>query len=218
MHTQDSEGNKFELALGAAYKVDLVLKDDLAGDADEDAPKDATAKDDPEWCHPPRLLLCRPDGSGAELLRHADVRGFVQARAKGAEQGVAQEQRLPFPADPDASVVTHVWRDEQSLRNLAAQEVAATSDARTIVGLRPKREARLEARSLLHYRRLVQREPLSSAERLVLEAELDSMEKWRSGEEEKATELHVVDTRSAEEKAQEAQVQMLLQADVGPGA
>mgnify|MGYP004099036215 CR=1 FL=1 len=43
------------------------------GDADEDAPKDATAKDDPEWCHPPRLLLCRPDGSGAELLRHAII-------------------------------------------------------------------------------------------------------------------------------------------------
>ena len=71
----------------------------------------AAAPDDPEWCHPPRLLICRPDGSGAELWRHADVRSFLHARGKGVEEGVAQEQQLPFPADPDATVHTYVWRD-----------------------------------------------------------------------------------------------------------
>ena len=44
------------------------------------------------------------------------------------------------------------------------------------------------------------------------------MGEWMTGEEEKATELHVVDTRSAEEKAAEAQVQRLLEADVAASA
>ena len=149
------------------------------------------------------------------LLRHADVRPFL--RAQGVEEGVAQEQQLPFPADPDATVHTFVWRDATTLRNAAETEAAATSDAHTI-GLRPKLPPSLEERTLLHHRRLIKREPLSSAERGVLETELAAMAEWMAGEEEKATELHVVDTRSAEEKAAEAQVQRLLEADVAASA
>jgi len=218
LHTQDSEGNKFELGLNQVSNVELVLKDDLAADIEADVPTDATAKDDPEWCHPPRLLVCRPDGSGAELWRHADIRGFLKARAAGIEAGVSQEQHMPFPADPEAVVVTHVWRDEQTLRNDTASEVAESSDARTIAGMRPKRLEPRPEHTLLHYRRLVKRAPLSNMERDELEQELESMEKWRSGEEETATELHIADIRSPEEKAREMQVQMMLQANVGPGA
>ena len=152
-----------------------------------------------------------------ELLRHADVRPFLHARAQGVEEGVAQEQQLPFPADPDATVHTFVWRDATTLRNAAETEAAATSDAHTLIGLRPKLPPSLEERTLLH-RRLIKREPLSSAERGVLETELAAMGEWMTGEEEKATELHVVDTRSAEEKAAEAQVQRLLEADVAASA
>ena len=52
----------------------------------------------------------------------------------------------------------------------------------------------------------------------VTAGELAAMGEWMTGEEEKATELHVVDTRSAEEKAAEAQVQRLLEADVAASA
>ena len=102
--------------------------------------------------------------------------------------------------------------------NAAETEAAATSDAHTLIGLRPKLPPSLEERTLLHHRRLIKREPLSSAERGVLETELAAMGEWMTGEEEKATELHVVDTRSAEEKAAEAQVQRLLEADVAASA
>ena len=206
------------MRLGSDHRVELVLKDDLAGDTDAAMDEGAAAPDDPEWSHPPRLLLCRQDGSGAELLRHADVRPFLHARAQGVEEGVAQEQQLPFPADPDATVHTFVWRDATTLRNAAETEAAATSDAHTLIGLRPKLPPSLEERTLLHHRRLIKREPLSSAERGVLETELAAMGEWMTGEEEKATELHVVDTRSAEEKAAEAQVQRLLEADVAASA
>jgi len=218
MRTADHEGNKFEVRLGSDHHVQLVLKDDLAGDSDTAADESATAADDPGWCHPPRLLLCRPDGSGAELWRHADVSAFLHARAAGVEAGVAQVQQLPFPADPDALVQTYVWRDAMTLRNAAEIEAAATSDAHRIIGLRPKLPPCLEERTLLRHRRLIKREPLSAAERGVLETELAAMGAWRDGEEEKATELHVVDTRSAEEKAAEAQVQLLLEADVASSA
>ena len=218
LHSVDHEGNKFEVRLGSDHRVELVLKDDLAGDTDAAMDEGAAAPDDPEWCHPPRLLLCRPDGSGAELWRHADVRSFLHARAAGVEQGVAQEQQLPFPADPDATVQTYVWRDAMTLRNAAEAEAAATSDAHTLIGLRPKLPPSLEERTLLRHRRLIKREPLSAAERGVLETELAAMGEWMTGEEEKATELHVVDTRSAEEKAAEAQVQRLLEADVAASA
>ena len=126
--------------------------------------------------------------------------------------------RAGLPADPDATVHTFVWRDATTLRNAAETEAAATSDAHTLIGLRPKLPPSLEERTLLHHRRLIKREPLSSAERGVLETELAAMGEWMTGEEEKATELHVVDTRSAEEKAAEAQVQRLLEADVAASA
>ena len=39
------------------------------------------------------------------------------------------------------------------------------------------------------------------------------MEKWRQDEEQKAADLHVIDVRSEEEKAAEAVVQKMLEAE-----
>ena len=212
LSTTDGEGNRFEVVLGGKHHVELVLKDDLAGDVGDEADKGAEAADDPAWSHPPRLFVCRPDGSGAELLRHADVRSFLKARAEAVEAGVGQLQESGVPADADAVAMTHVWRDPQTVRNGAAAAAARASDARTLLAMLPKVDVPTPTSTLLHYRRLVKREPLSPAERAVLEKELEAMDAWRTGEEEKASELHVEDTRSPEEKAAEAKVQAMLAA------
>ena len=215
--TTDGEGNRFEVVLGGKHTVELVLKDDLAGDTGADgvaggSSSAADAPDDPSWCHPPRLFVCRPDGSGAELLRHADVRPFLKARAEGVEAGVGQVEESRLPADAEALAATHVWRDAQTVRNGAAAAAAAASEARTLLAMLPKVDVPAPTATLLHHRRLVKREPLNPSERAVLEKELASMDAWRAGEEEKATELHVEDTRTPEEKAAEAKVQAMLAA------
>lgn len=205
---KDAEGSSFAVDLGGRVEVDIVMKDELAGaGADDDAPQPIGGGDEPEWSHPPRLFVCRPDGSGVELLRDADVALFEACRKGDASCSVVQE---PLPSDPEAVSHCYTWRPWQLMEALRRQADDDESEAKALIGFMPRVEERPPVAPVLFFRRLVRREPLGVADRCTLERELREMEEWRLQEEQRAKALHVRDTRSAEVIAAEADIQRQL--------
>ena len=134
-------------SVSQGHSIDLVLKDELAGETDEDASAAADAADDeaenPDWSHPPRLYVVRPDGSGAELLRANDVRGFVKQREAEVEGGTAMVLREPLPAEPSAEVHTYVWRDWMQM-HIAALAAENQQDIGRAAAPRGRRKSRCD--------------------------------------------------------------------------
>jgi len=191
-----------------------VLKDDLAGEleaqakGEDAASEDADVDDDnPDWSHPPRLFVCRRDGSGVELLRTADVQGFMAQREAEVELGTAMVMREPLPAEPSAETHTIVWRDWMQMHIASLVASATQSDAQQLLGFMPKVVTPPPDSTTLHFRRLLRRDVLREREREQLEEEIRDMTKYRDEEEEKAKRMHVVDPRTEEEKAAEAELQ-----------
>ena len=164
-------------------------------------------EDNPDWSHPPRLFVVRPDGSGVELLRNADVRGFLAQRDAEIEGGSAMLLREPLPSEPSAETYTFVWQDwaQMHLASLVAER--AQSDEVQLLGFLPKAAPPPPETTSLCFRRLVRRDALSEGQRETLEAELSEMVGYRDQEETRAKELHVVDERTEEQKAAEAEMQ-----------
>ena len=94
----------------------------------------------------------------------------------------------------------------------SAEQAAVESEAQTVLGFMPKLQPELQSRSLLRFRRLVHRTPLDASERAVLETELQAMDEWRREEEQRASEMHIVDARTAEEVAAAKKRQELVEA------
>ena len=218
VYTKDPEGSEFKVQLGAGgISTNLVMKDELAEAAEEQAgitknPDD----DDPDWSHPPRLFVLRPDGSGAELLRESDVVGFRKQREADVKAGTCILLQEPLPAEASAKSLTYTWRDWRQLEAAAMVKQIDESDATTQLAFIPKAIPKPPKESLVRFRRLVHRPPLSAADRQILEREISQMNEFRLQEEERATEMHVVDGRSDEEKAAELDIQREL-LEVFPG-
>jgi hypothetical protein len=205
---KDAEGSSFAVELGGRIDVNIVLKDELAGAVtDDDAPQPIGGGDEPEWSHPPRLFVCRPDGSGVEMLRDADVALFEACRKGDTTCSVVQE---PLPFDPEAVSRCYTWRSWQQMEALRRQADADASEAKALIGFMPQVEPRPSVAPVLFFRRLVRHEPLGVADRCALERELREMEEWRLQEEQRAKAMHVRDTRSAEVIAAQADIQRQL--------
>ena len=211
--TRDPSGSSFTVTPDG-HTIDLVLKDDLAGELEAQAREEAgddgaeeVDDDNPDWSHPPRLFVVRPDGSGVELLRNADVRGFLAQRDAEIEGGSAMLLREPLPSEPSAETYTFVWQDwaQMHLASLVAER--AQSDEVQLLGFLPKAAPPPPETTSLCFRRLVRRDALSEGQRETLEAELSEMVDYRDQEETRAKELHVVDERTEEQKAAEAEMQ-----------
>jgi len=215
--TRDPSGSTFVASVETGHSIDLVLKDDLAGELEaqakgDDAAAEEADDDNPDWSHPPRLFVCRRDGSGVELLRATDVRGFMAQREVEVENGTAMLLREPLPSEPSAETYTFVWKDWMQMHIAALVAGARQSDAQQLLGFMPKVVAPPPESTTLHFRRLLRRDPLREREREQLEAEITEMANYRHHEEERARKMHVVDPRTDEEKAAEAalQQQMLM--------
>jgi len=205
---KDAEGSSYEASLSGKIDVDIVMKDELAGAmADDDAPQPIGGGDEPEWSHPPRLFVCRADGSGVELLRDADVALFEACHKQDPTCSVIKE---PLPSDPNAVSHCYTWRAWQQIEALRRQAEADASDSKSLIGFMPQVEERPSVAPLLFFRRLLRREPLGVADRCTLEQELRDMEEWRLQEEARAKALHVRDTRSAAVIEAEAEIQRQL--------
>lgn len=206
LYTKDPQGSSFSVTLGETHTVDLVLQDELAGSVGEKQDWD----DDPDWSHPPRLFICRPDGTGVELLRKTDVAAFLSQRELDSEAGSSMHLREPVMGDTTAEVNTWVWRDwmQQTVQELAAER--GNSDVQQLLALLPKIKYEPAKATLLHFRRMLRREPLSSADRAVLETEVAEMEEYRLQEDERAKAMHIVDTRTAGEKTDQLELQAEL--------
>ena len=212
LSTRDPAGSTF-VATTTGHSIELVLKDDLAGELEAQAREESGAEvdesdeDNPDWSHPPRLFVCRPDGSGVELLRNGDVRGFMAQRDLEVEGGTAMLLREPLPSEPSAETYTYVWKDwmQMHIASLVAEQ--EQSDAHLLLGFMPKVVTPPAESTTLHFRRLVRRDVLKENHREQLEAELSEMVSYRDSEEQRAKEMHVVDPRTEEEKAAEAELQ-----------
>jgi len=210
--TKDHSGSTFTASVLEGHTIDLVLKDDLAGELEAAAAEGVASDSSPQeeenadWSHPPRLFVTRPDGSGVELLRAADVRGFIRQREAEVEGGTAMLLREPLPAEPSAEVYTYVWRDWMQMHISALEADRQESDAITLLGFMPNVVASPPESTILHFRRLLRREALSESNREKLNVEIANMNSYREQEEQKAHELHVGDVRTAEEVAVEAEL------------
>ena len=212
MYTKDPAGSTFKAGPGVdgGHDVDLVMTDDLAASLEDASDGDAAAakpvdEDNPDWSHPPRLFVVRPDGSGVELLRQGDVRSFVKQREAEIEGGTAMLLREPLPSEPSAEVFTYVWRDWMQMHLASLEAERRESDAISLLGYQPKVDAPPASVTTLHFRRLLTRETLNEPNREKLEIEISNMNHYREQEEIKAHELHVTDIRTEEEKAMEAE-------------
>jgi len=214
LFTKDPAGSTFKAGPGVegGHAVDLVIADDLAASLEDAAAEGAPAEaagppddDNPDWSHPPRLFVVRADGSGVELLRASDVTGFTKQREAEIEGGTAMLLREPLPAEPSAEVFTYVWRDWMQMHIASLDAERRESDAVALLGYQPKVAVAPSEATILHFRRLLRREPLSDGQREALEAEIANMNEYREQEEVKAHELQVSDIRTEEEKAMEAE-------------
>ena len=212
MYTKDPAGSTFTAGPGVdgGHTVDLVMTDDLAASLEDASDGDAAAakpvdEDNPDWSHPPRLFVVRPDGSGVELLRQGDVRSFVKQREAEIEGGTAMLLREPLPSEPSAEVFTYVWRDWMQMHLASLEAERRESDAIALLGYQPKVDVPPASVTTLHFRRLLSREALNEPNREKLEIEISNMNHYREQEEIKAHELHVTDIRTEEEKAMEAE-------------
>jgi len=203
--TKDPEGSTFKLWLDGRIQTDLVLKDELAGAiVEHGAPEKIGGGEEPEWSHPPRLFVCRPDGSGAELLRDADIALFEAIRKADATSSLTKEA---VPSDPEATSHCHSWRSWHQLEAMRGQ---GPSEEDALLGFMPQLTEQRAARPLLFFRRLVRRQPMSVESRGLLEGEIREMEEWRQQEAARTKELHVTDTRTPAEIEAEAAVQREL--------
>ncbi|KAL1495489.1 hypothetical protein AB1Y20_016854 [Prymnesium parvum] len=205
LETKDPQGSVFRVSFDQGHSVDLVLPDELSS-----AETPVAEDEDPDWSHPPKLFICRADGTGVELLRTADVAPFMQARDVDADQGICMHLREPVSGDTTAEVHTWVWRDwlQHTVTKLAADR--DRSDAQLLLAYLPKVKYVPPTTTLLHFRRLLKREPLTAAQREYLEKELLEMEQYRVHEEKRAQELHIKDTRSEGEGESERDLQQEL--------
>ena len=214
LSTKDPSGSTFVASVDSGHSIDLVLKDDLAGEleaqAKEEAPsgdEDEIDDDNPDWSHPPRLFVCRRDGSGVELLRAADVRGFMAQRDAEVRDGTAMLLREPLPSEPSAETYTFVWKDWMQMHIASLIAESETSDAQQLLGFMPKITTPPPEATTLHFRRLVRRDVLRERDREFLESEIAEMSSYRDLEEQRAKQMHVVDPRTEEEKIAEAVLQ-----------
>ena len=170
LSTRDPAGSTF-VATTSGHSIELVLKDDLAGELEAQAREESgaeaeeTDEDNPDWSHPPRLFVCRPDGSGVELLRNADVRGFMAQRELEVEGGTAMLLREPLPSEPSAETYTFVWKDWMQMHVASLVAEQEQSDAHQLLGFMPKVVTPPAESTTLHFRRLVRREGLKEAQR-----------------------------------------------------
>jgi hypothetical protein len=195
MYTKDPAGSTFKAGPGVdgGHDVDLVMTDDLAASLEDASDGDAAAakpvdEDNPDWSHPPRLFVVRPDGSGVELLRQGDVRSFVKQREAEIEGGTAMLLREPLPSEPSAEVFTYVWRDWMQMHLASLEAERRESDAISLLGYQPKVDAPPASVTTLHFRRLLTRETLNEPNREKLEIEISNMNHYREQEEIKAQE------------------------------
>ena len=211
LSTRDPSGSTFVATVDAGHSIDLVLKDDLAAELEkgngDEAEDEEIDDDNPDWSHPPRLFVCRPDGSGVELMRGADVRGFMAQRDAEVENGTAMLLREPLPAEPSAESYTFCWKDWMQMHIASLLSEEATSDAQQLLGFMPKIVTPPSDTTSLHFRRLVRRDVLKEREREILEVEIKDMAEYRDTEEQRAKAMHVVDPRTEEEKEAEAALQ-----------
>ena len=181
MYTKDPAGSSFRAGPGieGGHQVDLVMADDLAASLEDAAePDDAPPnldEENPDWSHPPRLFVVRADGSGVELLRSADCRGFTKQREAEIEGGTAMLLREPLPSEPSAEVFTYVWRDWMQMHIASLDAERRESDAVSLLGFQPKVAVPPTDVTTLNFRRLLRREPLSEGSREQLEREIDNM-------------------------------------------
>jgi len=211
LSTRDPAGSTFVSHVQTGHAIELVLKDDLAGEleaqAQQDAAEAATDEDNPDWSHPPRLFVCRRDGTGVELLRGSDVRGFMSQREAEVENGTAMLLREPLPAEPAAETYTFVWKDWMQMHIASLRAEAEASDSQQLLGFMPKIITPPPETTTLYCRRLVRRDVLNEMQRDQLEQEVQDMSRFHSEEEQRAKAMHVSDPRTAEEKAAEEAVQ-----------
>ena len=206
----DPEGNELALTLGETPTLQRVLRDELVVAEEQSFATVEEAPEDPAWSLPPRLFVCRADGSGAELLRHPDVKAFIGQRAAGMEGGSGSLLQEALPGEEGAQAYSWVWRDAQELGRIAAADADAASDAQKLLGFMAAVKEEPPSASLLHVRRLVRREPLTLTQRIELDREIAALDDFRTEEGARMKELHVDDSRTAEEKAAEQELQNSL--------
>ena len=206
----DPEGNELALTLGETPTLQRVLRDELVVAEEQTFATVEEAPEDPAWSLPPRLFVCRADGSGAELLRHPDVKAFIGQRAAGMEGGSGSLLQEALPGEEGAQAYSWVWRDAQELGRIAAADADAASDAQKLLGFMAAVKEEPPSASLLHVRRLVRREPLTLHQRIELDREIAALDNFRTEEGARMKELHVDDSRTAEEKAAEQELQNSL--------